>query len=88
MAAGFIWSSEFKGYADRDLDGHISNEELIRHMYLNVFGREPDQAGFDWWVGELDSGSRSQARAFIEMTQSNEYVLQTLEAVAAFEFLD
>lgn len=87
MAAGFIRSPEFRGYADTDLDGSISNAELITHMYLNVFGRPPDAEGFAWWVGQLDSGAKTQARAFILMTQSNEYVKGTLEAVAAFAFL-
>ncbi|MFT7288361.1 MAG: YD repeat-containing protein, partial [Halieaceae bacterium] len=74
MAAGFIFSPEFKGLADSDENGEISNEELILHIYNGVFGRPPDAEGFAWWIGELESGNRTQARAFIEMTQSNEYV--------------
>ena len=87
MAAGFIDSIEFRGYADTDIDNVISSDEFISHMYLNVFDRQPDQSGRDWWVAQLDSGNRTQASAFIDMTQSNEYVQLTLIAVAEFDFL-
>jgi hypothetical protein len=87
MAAGFIYSDEFKSLADTNSDGSISNPELITHIYQNVFGRAPDTGGFNWWVGQLDSGQTSQSQAFIDMTQSNEYVQLTLVAVADFQFL-
>jgi hypothetical protein len=34
----------------------LSNSELVETIYENVLGRIPDQDGFDFWVGELDSG--------------------------------
>jgi len=36
-----------------------SNEDFVTTVYDNVFGREPDQLGFDFWVNELDSGART-----------------------------
>jgi len=87
MAAGFIDSEEFESMADNNRDGFISNDEFINHMYIGVFGRQPDADGLDWWLGRLDSGAKTQASAFIDMTQSNEYVELTLLAVAEFEFL-
>ena len=87
MASGFIDSDEFVSLADADQDSSISNEELINHIYSGVFGREPDQSGFDYWVGILDSGEKTQAGAFIDMTQSNEYVELTLVTVSNYEFL-
>jgi hypothetical protein len=86
MAAGFIYSDEFRGLADTNSDGSISNEELITHIYEGVFEREPDIEGFNWWVGELDSGAKTQAQAFIDMTQSNEYVQKTYEVVSDMLF--
>jgi len=82
MAGGFIHSTEFKGLADSNDDGVISNAEFVNHMYEGVFERAPDQAGFDYWAGELDSGNRSQTQVFIEMTQSDEYVQKTYMTVA------
>ncbi|MBS99629.1 MAG: hypothetical protein CMI01_13250 [Oceanospirillaceae bacterium] len=87
MAAGFIYSDEFRGLADQDNNGAISNEELIEHIYRGVFGRLPDSEGFGWWLSELESGNRSQSQVFIDMTQSNEYVQITANVVADMQFL-
>lgn len=32
-----------------------TNEYFIRQQYLDFLGREPDQAGFDYWTGQLNS---------------------------------
>jgi hypothetical protein len=87
MAAGFIDSSEFKALADTDNSGVISNEELVLHMYQGVFGREPDAGGLAWWVGQLDTAAKTQSDAFIDMTQSNEYVELTVGTVADMQFV-
>ncbi len=87
MAGGFVHSDEFKDLADSNDDGAISNAEFVTHMYEGVFGREPDEAGFDYWVGELDSGRYSQAGALVDMTQSNEYVEKTYLTVADMLFI-
>lgn len=87
MADGFIHSTEFKGYADTNNDNQISNDEFVTHMYEGVFGRAPDTEGYEYWTGKLDSGDYSQPLAFTFMTQSNEYVEQTLEVVADYIFI-
>lgn len=33
-----------------------TNEEFVIAVYNNLFNREPEQAGLDYWVAELDSG--------------------------------
>ncbi len=82
MAGGFIHSDEFQKLADLNDDHVVDNAEFINHMYEGVFGRVPDQAGFDYWVGELDGGYQTQADAFVGMTQSAEYVQKTYMTVA------
>lgn len=84
MAAGFIWSAEFLGFVDAVDGNSIDNTVFVNHMYRNVFGREPDAAGFDFWFNELLSGNRSQTDVLIDMTQSNEYVELTLYAAADY----
>jgi len=84
MAAGFIWSAEFRSLADGNGDGTISHAEFVMHMYVTVFGRAPDPGGFNWWLGELDSGRRSPTDVLVDMTQSNEYIALTLDAAAAY----
>ena len=34
-----------------------TNEAFVTTIYDNVFGRTPDQAGFDFWVGQLNAGA-------------------------------
>ena len=42
-----------------------SNRDFVRSVYVNLFNREPDSAGWDYWEAELDAGSFSKNR-FIE----------------------
>ena len=84
MAAGFIFSVEFRGLADSDGNGSLSNIEFLTHMYLSVFEREPDNDGYAWWLDQLETGARTQAGALVEMTQSNEYVALTLYAASDY----
>ena len=84
MARGFIFSEEFQDLADSDGSGSIQNDELLDHMYKNVFGREPDNDGYIWWWDQLNTGNRTQVDVVVEMTQSNEYVELTMNAVVDY----
>lgn len=84
MTAGFIWSEEFLGFVDAENGNSIDNEVFLTHMYSVVFGREPDNDGFLWWLDQLDSASRTQTDVLVEMTQSNEYVELTLSATVDY----
>ncbi len=33
-----------------------TNADFVEAVYLNLFNRASDQAGLEYWVGELDSG--------------------------------
>ncbi len=87
MAEGFIHSPEFKGYADTNNDNQISNDEFVTHMYEGVFGRSPDQEGYDFWLEKLELHNYNQRQVLVYMTESNEYVEQTLEVVAEYIFI-
>ena len=49
-----------------------------------MFGRAVDSEDFNYRVGELDAGVRSQAGVLAEMTQSSEFVMSTLNATVCF----
>ena len=86
MTAGFLWSKEFMSFfpgVDRPTE--ISSSDFVRHIYTNVFGRDPDAGGFAYWTNELDSGYRDQANVAVSMTQSNEFV--ALTAIEAVDYL-
>jgi hypothetical protein len=44
-----------------------SNTDFATSVYTNVLGRTPDQAGFDFWVGLLDSGGVSRDQFILEV---------------------
>ena len=85
VADRFVDSEEFKEIADSNSDSLISNEEFMTHMYLNVFGREPDADGLAWWLEQLSSDEYSQGTAFSGMVQSDEYVEQTVQTVSEWD---
>lgn len=51
VSSHFAGSGEFLG-----LYGNTSNRAFARRVYLNVLGREPDAAGWNFWTGQLNSG--------------------------------
>ena len=54
----FFYSEEFLGFG-------LGNEEYIRRLYKTFMGREPEEDGFNYWVGELSNGkSRDEVFAF------------------------
>jgi len=56
LANGFIDQDETRAAYPESL----SNEDFATVVYGNVLGRIPDQTGFDFWVGALDSGGVSR----------------------------
>ncbi len=44
-----------------------SNSVFAETVYNNVLGRTPDQAGFDFWVDQLETGSTSRAQFILEV---------------------
>ena len=52
LARLFGQSDEFRSrYAS------VSNADFVRDLYLSALDREPDQGGFDFWVGHLNRGT-------------------------------
>lgn len=52
IALGFIDQEETRAAYPETL----TNADFATAVYANVLGRIPDQSGFDFWVGALDSG--------------------------------
>lgn len=86
LANDFVYSTEFNNLADINADGQVNNHEFVTHMYEGVFGREPDQGGYNYWMGELNSGASDQGDVLLNMTQSDEYIDQTFEVVNDYLF--
>lgn len=68
VAGGFMQSPEFKKlYGDNP-----DNSTLITNFYHNVLHRVPDQAGFDYWLGQLNHNDITPAGALASFSTSAE----------------
>ena len=64
LAEGFIMSDEFKGRGVTDAD-------FLTILYKTFFNREPDEGGYNDWLGKLQAGvSRSEVLAgFVDSSE-------------------
>lgn len=77
VANSFINSAEFKSL----YGANPSDMEFIDSLYHNVLHRNPDQSGYDFWIGSLDAGV-SRAQVLVDFSQSVENQAQTLPLIA------
>lgn len=57
-----------------DLYGDTTNARFIETLYLNVLDRAPDEGGFQFWVGGLDSGVFARLWVLRHFADSSEFV--------------
>lgn len=76
MSDFFTQSKEFKGRY-----GTLSNREFVRQVYQNIFARDPEASGWDFWTNELDSGRWSRGRVMAYYSESAEYQGRTTNLV-------
>ena len=65
-AHGFFFSDEM-------LNNPVSDEEYVTRLYLTFMDRNPDEAGFNAWVGQLNSGAASREEVFNGFAASDEF---------------
>ena len=51
-----------------------STRGFVYRMYKVVLGREPEEAGFEYWVSQLESGKATAAELVDGFFNSNEYI--------------
>ena len=78
MAASFIASQEFQDLYGKD----VSNEAFITTVYQNVLHRDPDDAGLQWWLDEMNAGRHDQVSALVGFSESQENIEQVAPALA------
>lgn len=85
IAESFFDQSETKTlYPD-----NTSNRDFIESVYSNLFNRLPDDAGLDYWVEQLESGTFSKNRfieAVINGAQGNDSTILSNKSEVAIEF--
>ena len=71
IADGFMASSEFQSRY-----GILTDTGFVTAMYENVLGRAPDQAGLNFWLGQL-AGGETRAIVLVGFAESPENVAKT-----------
>ena len=77
VAAELIGSPEFQSLYGTN----PTNAELLTKLYWNVLHRAPDQAGYDWWLGELHAGRYDKVRALASFSESPENQAGVINAI-------
>ena len=77
VAKSFVASDEFH----RLYGNSPTNEQVINAYYQNVLHRAPDQAGLDYWLGQLASGKDTQATALAGFSESTENQAQVIAKI-------
>ncbi len=68
VASSFLVSDEFKErYGD-----NVSNANYVETLYVNVLGRDYDQAGYNYWLGNLNSGLETRYELLLGFAESTE----------------
>ena len=79
VAAAFIQSQEFI-----NTYGSTSTEDFVELLYQNVLGRDPDEAGFNGWVNNLNNGM-SRSEVVRRFSESQEHINSTADGLETFE---
>jgi hypothetical protein len=53
--------------------GSLDNAGFVNLIYANLFNRSPDQGGYDYWLGQLDSSAITRGAAMVGYSESDEY---------------
>jgi subtilisin family serine protease len=53
--------------------GNVGDLQYVDLVYRNVLGRSPDQAGYDYWIGQLQSRQIDRGRMLLLFSDSPEY---------------
>ncbi|MFZ6649383.1 DUF4214 domain-containing protein [Undibacterium sp. TJN25] len=78
VASGFIASPEFQ----KLYGAAPSHTAMLDKLYQNVLHRTPDQAGYAYWIKELDSGQISAAGILASFSESVENQLQVIGKIS------
>lgn len=77
VAGGFISSNEFQKLYGAD----VSDRDYVSKLYNNVLDRNPDQTGYDFWLGALRNGA-SREDILVSFSESKENIANTAELIA------
>ncbi len=68
VALSFLVSAEFKQRYGED----VTNAKYVETLYVNVLGRDYDQSGYNYWLGNLNSGLETRYELLLGFAESAE----------------
>lgn len=72
MSTFFSQSPEFQ-----EMYGNVSDAEFINLIYNNIFGRQADEGGRDYWLGRMQAEGLDRGTVMLYFSESPEYVEQS-----------
>lgn len=52
--------------------GSLSNRDFVSQIYQNVYERDPDAGGLDYWTGKLDSKAKTRGQVMLAFSEASE----------------
>ena len=77
VAAGFINSPEFKQL----YGANVTDRDFVTKVYSNVLDRNPDQSGYDFWLGAMGRGA-TRADILASFSESPENIGNVADLIA------
>ena len=68
VASSFLVSDEFK----ERYGANVTNAKYVETLYDNVLGRDYDQDGYNYWLGNLNSGLETRYELLLGFAESAE----------------
>ena len=68
VASSFIASTEF----NQRYGENVSNPKYVETLYTNVLGRDYDQTGYNYWLGNLNNGLETRYELLLGFAESTE----------------
>ena len=68
VASSFLGSAEFKERYGKD----VTNAKYVETLYVNVLGRDYDQEGYNYWLGNLNKGVETRYELLLGFAESVE----------------
>ncbi|MCU1352657.1 MAG: Ig family protein [Acidimicrobiales bacterium] len=78
VSASFATSPEFKARY-----GQLTDRQFVELVYQNVLGRPGEQAGVDYWTGQLETHKKTRGQVMLGVSGSLEYKTKTAGLVDA-----
>ncbi len=68
IASSFLVSAEFKQRYGED----VTNAKYVETLYTNMLGRDYDQEGYNYWLGNLNNGTETRYELLLGFAESAE----------------